>query len=108
MENNKKEEEISKIIEEMLTKESNVTSDDGKVTLYCKGVGLYTDIKINCFLEETTKEELEKDIMNCLQKSKELLSGEITDIITSHMEPMNDDNEDNDQDEYGVTIENVS
>ena len=95
--------EMDEFLEEEILKEGNVTSDDGKITLYYKGVGNYTDIKINCFLEETSNRELEKDILEVLLKSRESFSLNFMEDLKKLIEK-NIDEEDKDE----VTIKDVS
>ena len=102
-----KDKELEKIIDDLLTKSNNVTSDDGKVTIYFTGVHEYTDIKINCFLEETTKEELEADIISVLDKSMKLSSSEFADSLINYVkkkgEEMSELDENDDvQEDLGV------
>lgn len=106
MEEIKKDPELDKLIEDMLKKQNNVTSDDGKVTLHFTGGGDYTSVDINCFLEETTKEELEKDFISVLEKSKAIFSAELADNIIGYIKHKEEKEEQ--EDEYGVTIDNVS
>lgn len=100
--------EFEKILEEVLETKNNVTSDDGKVTLHFTGVGEYTKVEINCFLEETNKEELEKDFLSVLAKSKEAFSSVLSNLLAEFAKKHEETKEENDDDEYGVTIDNVS
>ena len=102
-----KDKELEKIIDDLLTRQNNVTSDDGKVTIYFTGVHEYTDIKINCFLEEITKEELEADIISVLDKSMKLSSSEFADSLINYVkkkgEEMSELDENDDvQEDLGV------
>ncbi len=99
--------ELERLFDEMLNKKNNVTSEDGKVTLYFTGVGEYTGVKINCFLEETTKEELENDFLSVLVKSKEVFSTELATSLANFVKEHEEIKEETEED-YGVTIDNVS
>ena len=97
----KEDKEISNLLESIITKRGNVTSDDGFVTLTYSGAGNYTKVTINCFLEEISKEDLEKDFIEVLAKSKEEMTEDIVKSLEDFTKAHNDE-------ENEVTIKDVS
>ena len=104
----KNDKELKEAFESLERRINEISSSDGIVSLKFSGMGEYLGVNINLPLEELDKETLEKAILECLELAKTKIGNDLFRMIRESIERKRKEiNADNEED-YGVTIKDVS
>ncbi len=106
----KNEKELKEALDSLERKISEVSSNDGIVSIKFSGMGEYLSLNINLPLEELDKDTLEKSIIECLEISKTKIGDDLFKLLKERVDRERSllKEQEDDDDDYGVTIKDVS
>ena len=105
---NSNDNELKEAIISLERRINEVSSNDGIVSIKFTGMGDFLSVNINLPLEELDKETLEKSIVECLELTKKKTGDDLFKMFKESIERTIRKEEEKENEEYGVTIDNVS
>ena len=90
------ENELKDITEKLEKKIHISTSEDGVVSIEYNGAGQYKKVTINKPLSEVDKENLEKDILDMIEYSKNQIQADLTELVLNFNSGLGEAEEDDD------------